>query len=439
MSKESSNLTIKLGTKIFISTLSLAWLALFLSILRQGYNLSWIVVLFWGIFQFTLESLQVKLKKGATTSVTFATIFAAIILFGPLIAGTIALFQGVIWQDLFNRESPSSFRWLFNSMQHSISAITSGLAYQALGGIVFLNANSGFTLSNFASQILPLIGAIGVFYIVNTLFVSLAISINEKISITDLWKLSFSWGDLNYLALGFLGIIFAQIYYFEPLALILLFIPLAIARQTFLRYMQLEDAYSSTIAALIRAIETKDPYTKGHSERVASLSAQIGKHLKLGEKDIESLKRIASLHDIGKIGVPKRILIKPGKLSEDEFQMVKQHPRIGARILKDVSFLRDLIPAIYYHHEKIDGSGYNSGLIGNNIPLFARIIALADSYDAMTSDRGYRKALPKQQVIEQLQANAGTQFDKSVVQATLKIVGTAVQKKETPTPVLISK
>ncbi len=138
---------------------------------------------------------------------------------------------------------------------------------------------------------------------------------------------------------------------------------------------------------------------------------------------MESLGRIAALHDIGKIGVPKRILTKTEKLTDEEFSQIKEHPRIGARILKDVGFLKNLIPAVYYHHEKMDGSGYSSGLAGNNIPVFARIISIADSYDAMTSNRAYRKSLPKKEVIDQLIEHSGTQFDGNIVNALLGVIG----------------
>ncbi len=428
---ETKHQSVKIKTRFYIGSLFLIWLAFFLAV-RANYQFSgWTIVMFWGALQFTLESLHIKLKKGATSSLNFTALFSAILLFGPFTAGTVALFAGVTWRELRNLKDANPIKWVFNSVQYSISAMLSAMTYIGLGGLVFSVAKSGFTLANFPSQILPLLIAIFVFYLTNTFFVSLAISLNDDISVKDIWKISFSWGDLNYLGLGFLGIIFAQVYFFEPVGLILIIGPLAIARQSFSRFMKLEDAYSSTIAALVKAIEAKDPYTRGHSERVSKLSIDISRALKLPEDQVESLGRISALHDIGKIGVPNRILTKTEKLSDEEFSQIKEHPRIGARILKDVGFLKNLIPAVYYHHEKLDGTGYSSGLTGNSIPLFARIISIADSYDAMTSDRAYRKALPKKEVVSQLIEHSGTQFDSNIVNALLSVIGeNATEVKE---------
>jgi len=420
--KDSKEDLIKLRTGVFIFVLCLFWLALFWFTLQNNYFAGFVVIIFWGVLQFTLESFSVKLKDGASSTVGFSSTFAAILLFGPLTAGIVALFQGITWQELANIKKINLFKLVFNTMQSTVSAIVSGLMYKALGGLIFLKAGSGFTFGNFPSQILPLIFAIGAYYLTNTLLVSLVIFLNDEVPIRKLWQSSFSWGNVNYIALGLLGIALAEVYHYEPFGVVLLIVPLIIAQRTFSNYMELENAYSSTVGALITAIEAKDPYTKGHSERVAELSVKIAKQLSLPANQIEDLRRIASLHDIGKIGIPKRILLKPDKLSDKEFKNIQEHPRIGARILKDVNFLQDLIPAVYYHHEKMDGSGYNSGLKGKNIPLFARIIALADSYDAMTSDRAYRKALTKEEVVDQLTANAGTQFDNSLVQAFLQII-----------------
>ena len=421
--KNSENQRVKIKTRLYIIALFLIWIAFFLTIKANYQFAGWTIILFWGALQFTLESLHIRLKRGATSSLNFTALFSAILLFGPFTAGTVALFAGATWGELRKIKNASPLKWLFNSVQYSISAMLSAVTYVWLGGLIFFKANSGFTLNNFPSQLLPLLVAIVVFYLTNTLLVSLAISLNDDISIKDIWKISFSWGDLNYLGLGFLGIIFAQVYYLEPLGVILLIGPLAIARQSFSRFMKLEDAYSSTIAALIKAIEAKDPYTRGHSERVSNLCVEISRALNLPEDQVESLGRIAALHDIGKIGIPKRILTKPHKLTEEEFKQIKEHPRIGARILRDVGFLKNLIPAVYYHHEKIDGTGYSSGLSGNNIPLFARVISIADSYDAMTSDRAYRQALPKKEVVNQLLDHSGTQFDSKIVSALLQVIG----------------
>jgi putative nucleotidyltransferase with HDIG domain len=175
-----------------------------------------------------------------------------------------------------------------------------------------------------------------------------------------------------------------------------------------------------TVGSLVTAIEAKDSYTKGHSERVARYAESVARELGWSEDRVQTIRYAALLHDVGKIGIAKKILGKAGKLSEEEFKVVKDHPDLGARIIKEIQFLEDVIPAVIHHHESLDGSGYLEGLVGDSIPLEARIMAVADSYDAMTSARPYRPALNIETAAKELVACSGTQFDQNVVQALLK-------------------
>lgn len=153
-----------------------------------------------------------------------------------------------------------------------------------------------------------------------------------------------------------------------------------------------------SIASLIQALEARDEYTRGHSESVAEYSVRLGAALGLDEEALERLEIAARLHDLGKIGIPDGVLLKPGRLSDSEFEIIRTHPLLGADILRPIPSLADLIPAVLYHHERMDGSGYPHGLKGEDIPLWARIIAVADVYHALRSDRPYRVALPVQRV-----------------------------------------
>jgi len=180
-----------------------------------------------------------------------------------------------------------------------------------------------------------------------------------------------------------------------------------------------KDCYLQVIKTLTRAVDARSPYTRGHSERVAEYSVQIARALGWNEEQIESLKEAALLHDIGKIGIPDNILKKPSRLTREEFEQMKRHSIESARILESASILQDVIPYIMYHHERYDGKGYPFGLKGDDIPLGAQIIAVADALDAITSDRVYRKALPWQVAIEKIRQNSGTQFSPKVVDALL--------------------
>jgi len=168
------------------------------------------------------------------------------------------------------------------------------------------------------------------------------------------------------------------------------------------------------VMALSEALDARDKYTAGHSRRVMEYSLGIAKHLKLPEKDIYGLKMSALLHDIGKIGVSDIILHKESKLSDKEFAEIKKHPKIGANILKAVGAFKDLVPVVYHHHERFDGKGYPQGIYGEQIPFYARIIAIADSFDAMTSTRPYRKALRIESALLEIELNGGKQFDPSI-------------------------
>lgn len=174
---------------------------------------------------------------------------------------------------------------------------------------------------------------------------------------------------------------------------------------------KLEQAYLESIQTLRFTVEAKDTYTRGHSDRVSEYSVLIGKHLNLPEEDLKTLKIGGLFHDIGKIGVPDSILLKESKLTDDEYSEIKNHPSIGAHILSTASIFQDIIPIVKHHHEKYDGHGYPSQLKGEEIPYFARIAAIADSFDAMTSRRTYRDSLPIETVIAEFERCKGTQFD----------------------------
>jgi putative nucleotidyltransferase with HDIG domain len=180
---------------------------------------------------------------------------------------------------------------------------------------------------------------------------------------------------------------------------------------------QTEAAYTGAIRALATALDARDPYTAGHSERVSVVSVAIGRALKLPEDDIEVIRLGALLHDIGKIGVPDDVLRKPGALTPEEFETIRLHPVLGARILCSVPFLARHIAIVELHHERPDGRGYPKGLRGDDIPLAARIVHVADAYDAITSARAYRGARPAVDALRELWRCAGTEFHAEIVGA----------------------
>ncbi|WMW64519.1 HD-GYP domain-containing protein [Nitratidesulfovibrio liaohensis] len=196
------------------------------------------------------------------------------------------------------------------------------------------------------------------------------------------------------------------------------------------RLYRRESEIKSALTALISALDAREPYTKGHSGRVAEYAAALAKHFGIRSEECRKLYMGALLHDIGKIGVPDSVLLKEGKLTDEEFAVMKQHPVIGERLLAPVEFLAELLPAIRNHHERHDGRGYPDKLAGEGIPFFARCIAVADAYDAMTTDRPYRKALTSQEARAELLRLRNVQWDAAIVDAFLIILDGDVEREE---------
>ena len=185
---------------------------------------------------------------------------------------------------------------------------------------------------------------------------------------------------------------------------------------------ELERAYLDTIGILRQTVEAKDPYTRGHSDRVSEYSVLIGKKLGLDEKTLHILKIGGLFHDIGKIGIPDSILLKESKLSDEEYSQIKNHPMIGVHMLGDAAIFTDILPIVKHHHERYDGRGYPSQLVGEDIPYVARIAAVADTFDAMTSKRSYRDSLPIDIVRAEIERCSGTQFDPNIAKVFLDIM-----------------
>jgi HD-GYP domain-containing protein (c-di-GMP phosphodiesterase class II) len=186
-------------------------------------------------------------------------------------------------------------------------------------------------------------------------------------------------------------------------------------------YDDQQAMFVGMLEALTSSIDAKDPYTCGHSHRVAELAAALARAHGLPEEMVEQVRMAGIVHDVGKIGVPEAVLCKTGRLTPEEFEQIKQHPEIGYQILKDIPHFQDLLPGVLSHHERYDGRGYPQGLAGDRIPLMARIIGLVDSFDAMSSNRTYRSAMPRGRVFEELAEHAGKQFDPGLVESFNKV------------------
>lgn len=304
----------------------------------------------------------------------------------------------------------------FNTGQVVLSLVVPGLLYERAARILLLDGP--ITAAQLPHMWAPLAMAATVGVAVNSLLVPAAIKLIYGLPFRRIWIDSVGWTLPSQVVLGFVGIMIAQIIALIGLPGFALFaIPLVVARQTFQQSVQLREAYADTVISLVAALEAKDFYTKGHSVRVAEYAVGIARALDLDEHAVDRIRYAALLHDLGKVGVSHRVLAKESRLSDAEYDEIKRHPQIGAHILEDVPYLADLVPSIAAHHERLDGSGYGSGLTAEDIPLAARILSVADAYDAMTSERPYRGAMTHEAASEQLHSGTGTQFDGDVVAA----------------------
>ncbi|GAA3375338.1 HD-GYP domain-containing protein [Streptomyces sannanensis] len=204
---------------------------------------------------------------------------------------------------------------------------------------------------------------------------------------------------------------------YGPPAAILVLLPMYVSCWVFAQYHRERAAHQATIRALVQAVDIKDRYTRGHSERVGRASVMIARELGMPEERLEALRFAGILHDVGKLGVPTRLLRKDGPLTPEERRVIELHPEYGHEMVRGIGFLGEARAAILHHHERLDGSGYPYGLSGSQIPEFARVVAVADAFDAMTSTRSYSRARPVEAAVAELERCAGSQFDPAMVHA----------------------
>ena len=354
------------------------------------------------------ESLAVAIPGGGSISLSYPLAVATTLTVGPGYAALVVFVSNA--PDLLARPRSSWDRLLFNTSQVVLGVAIPGVAFTLLGGTI---PGAGRPLT-----ILPLVVVAILGIAINFAFFGMALNILSGESARLVWARVFSWMSPSQLVLGFVGIAIAVIIRaIGGVGLALFVVPLIVARQTYQQSIRLRGAYADTVGSMVAALEAKDIYTKGHSLRVAEYAVLISKALELAPAAIERIEYAALLHDLGKVGVSRRVLDKVGTLSVEEYDEIKRHPEIGAHILSDVPYLADLVPIIASHHERIDGSGYGRGLQGAAIPFESRILAVADAYDAMTSARPYRGAMSHEAAVDQLLQGRGTQFDEDVVAA----------------------
>ncbi|HEX3014896.1 MAG TPA: HD-GYP domain-containing protein [Desulfobacteria bacterium] len=396
------------------------WLITLSAVLVMGYSLyhtTWSLgqtlnLLIFVALAIASESMPVALPKGGYVTVSYSIFFASSVLFPLGMALCVAVFAGASVVGKAGKDQPL-FKRVFNASQFVLSLWTAGLVIQAFGVNTY-QLSLGSVTVYLASAL--------TFIIVNVTVVALALGFLSGTSPWSIWVSNIRGCMLNFAALAPLGLLMSMIFFSAGIFGLLLFaIPLLLARHSFQRYIDMRDNYFKTIQALVRAIEAKDTYTEGHSTRVAEYSVAIAEELGLKDDLVEGIRYTAILHDVGKIGISEAILNKREKLADSEWEAIRNHPVIGEKIVKDIDFLYDIHLGVRHHHERYDGKGYPDGLKGEEIPLVARVIAVADSFDAMTSDRTYRRGKNVSEALAELRRVAGTQLDQTAVEAFIKV------------------
>ncbi|MEW5865607.1 MAG: HD-GYP domain-containing protein [Bacillota bacterium] len=370
---------------------------------------AWLSLSFFAALSLFAEAFPVPLPRGGSVSVSFATNLAAVLVCGPA-AAWVGAIDGAA--NAVRRRS-GLLKVVFNIAQMIITVGLSGLVYKYAGGRI--------GAPHLPEDATPVVLSALVYFLVNASVVTGIISISQGLPFRVVWSGNITGVLRNYLALAPLGFLIAAAYpSIGKLGTLLFFIPLLLARYSFQEYMKMRELYVGTVHGLAAALEAKDKYTRGHSDRVAQYAVAISRQLRMPESEVEKVEFTGLLHDIGKIGVPDELLSKSGELRTDEFARIREHPVTGAKILSEINFLREVAATIRCHHERLDGRGYPSGLTDKDIPLNARILAVADAYDAMTSNRPYRRGYPPQEAVKRLLSGSGKQFDPEVVRALVE-------------------
>jgi diguanylate cyclase (GGDEF)-like protein len=389
------------------------------------------------------ELRQISVYGDNSTSASLTGIVAAGLLGG--VPGVVAASAAIALADQIRQRRPAHefYKVLYNWATHVLSGTPLVLLFQF----------SGIPLQ--VEQLLPLlllaVGGGGLYYVIESLLISAAISIAKGARLTEIWKYQMRWLSVHYLALSVMGLFLALAYttvgLFGVVIVTLPALMMGYAQKQYvsrtqdsvreLRRMnqeltnanreiqhannaiqQLNDELFETLA---RFYDKRDPYTGGHSAKVADYATAIGKELKLSPERIRQLRQAALLHDIGKIAVSEAILFKPAKLTAEEYEVIKRHPVTGAKLLEISQGLRHLAPFVRHHHERWDGKGYPDGLRAEEIPLEARILNLCDAAEAMASDRPYSRAMSLETILEEVRRNAGTQFDPAIAAVFITI------------------
>lgn len=382
-------------------------------------------------FAVILERGPSQLRYGGQGSAVFVLFASVAVLFGGVCAALVAAGTAVIAGASAKKDL---LRIVFNAAQHALSIALGWVVYRELGG----STPAAYTVPGHTMFEFSVLRDLGLFFLLtstylslNSVFVSVVLSLSSGASFAEVWRgnnrgiIAYDLGSSSIaLLVTVTYAFFDRSLSFGPAGLLLVGVPLLLSRHTYVLYRQLQDNGQELLQLMVKAIEARDPYTSGHSLRVQALSRAIALELSVGATAVEEIETAALLHDVGKIHEEfAPLLRKESRLSEQETLLMQTHAQKSADLVGIISKFRGTIQeAVRHHHERWDGRGYPSGISGDAIPLASRIILVADTIDAMTTDRPYRKRLTLEDVVSELQRHRGAQFDPSIVEVAVSSV-----------------
>jgi putative nucleotidyltransferase with HDIG domain len=364
---------------------------------------------YWTVATLLANAMPVRLPRGSVVTVGSAPILGAMILGGPLAGAIVTLFGTTDEREL--RGKVPWFGTLYNHSAGTVAVVVAGIVYE-----LAVPAARSQPLAEFGVAI----AASAVFLALNWALAVAAVATRTGVAMRTIWAQDVLGVAANLIGLAPVAWLMAQVFQIAGgvgwWATALFVVPLFTTRIAYARYVETRELFEQTIGALANAVDARDRYTRGHSNRVSHISEAMARVMHLPESEIEKIKWAGLLHDIGKIGIRDNILLKEGPLDREERILMNQHPAIGAEIVGPATQLSDEAPLIRAHHEWFNGSGYPDGIEALDIPIGARIMTIADAYEAMTSSRPYRKqALSHEQAVAELEKYAGIQFDPDIV------------------------
>lgn len=357
-----------------------------------------------------------RIRDDVFSSLMMIGVFTAMVVGGAPLA--ILSVLGIPFIYAYQVTSRRLAKAAYNFGQFTLSAAAGGLVFEFLaprtGGLSSLMSLRGIAALSLAGLSAT---------VLNHYFVAVAVRLTVGERIRDSLRGVLGTSVvLQFFYLGFSVVAAALIVEVHPFTLILLVVPALIARQGLMGFHAQAKAYDELVSAFVKVIEVKDPYTRGHADRVATLSEAVAGELGFDYDTRRVTRYAAVLHDVGKVAIPSEIINKPGALDDAEREIIKRHPRVGAEMLRDITFLQPAIDIVRFHHERLDGCGYPYAVGADELSPLVRIVTAVDAFDAMTSTRSYRRALDVEEAIRELRRHAGTQFDGEVVEALAVIV-----------------